>query len=136
MKIIKGIAGQIKSGIEGGKSLTVREWAEELNCTEPDIRRALTRLRQTYGFHQFHPIGTKSGRNPQQGEIKDIMLEKEWVVETMDRQKLMYKDPQLVAFADWMHKSYLKFPELKQQFKVFLTDELAQLMILDKELKK
>ena len=135
-KKLKGLPLKLKTGIDEGKALTVSEWAEELDCEVSDIRRALTSLRQRHGFHQYHPIGTRRGLHPQQGEIRDIMLRKEWVVETMDAQKLIYKDPQLVAFADWLHSSYKRFPELRRQFKVFLSDEIAKLMVLDEELKK
>lgn len=135
-KLLKGLPLKLKSGIEDGKALTVREWAEELDVEESDIRRALTSLRQRHGYHQFHPIGTIKGPNPKQGEIRDILLRKEWVVETLEVQKSVYKDPQLIAFAEWMHESYKKFPELRRQFKIFLTDEIAKLMVLDKEINK
>jgi len=135
-KLLKGLPLKLKNGIEDGKALTVREWAEELDVKESDIRRALTSLRQRHGYHQFHPIGTVKGLSPRQGEIRDILLRKEWVVETLEAQKTIYKDPQLIAFAEWMHHSYKKFPELRRQFKIFLTDEIAKLMVLDKEIKK
>ncbi len=133
---LKGLPNKLKTGIDNGEEKTVREWAEEFGVTENKIRVALTTLRQRHGFHQYHPIGTKRGINPEQGILKDIMLRKEWVVETMDEQKKIHKDPQLIAFADWMHQAYKRFPELRKQFKVFLSDEIAQLMVLDKEYKK
>ena len=135
-KKLKGLPAKLKAGIDEGKALTVSEWAEEFGVEVSDIRRALTSLRQRHGYHQYHPIGTIRGLHSKQGEIRDIMLRKEWVVETMDAQKQIYKDPQLIAFAAWLHKSYKRFPELRRQFKLFLSDEIAKLMALDTELKK
>lgn len=134
-KKLIGIAGKLKEGIDAGAELTVSEWAEELGVSQKHIRVALTTLRQNHGFHQYHPIGTTHGKNGKQGVILDINTKKEYITETMGKSKTNFVDPQLIAFADWMEKGYVKYPELRQTFKAYLSEEISKLTILDENLK-
>ncbi len=134
-KTLKGLPGKLKEGLDAGAEYTVREWAEELGTKENNIRVALTHLRQRHGFHQYHPIGTKRGVNPEQGFIVDINKKKEYITETMGNQKTMYLDPQIVAFSNWIENGFRKYPELRQGFKAYLADEISKLTIIEEQVK-
>lgn len=135
VKKLRGLPLQLKTGIDAGAEKTVHEWAEEFGVEDGDIRRALTTLRQKHSFHQYHPIGTKRGLHGQQGTIVDINTKKEYITETMGQQKTIFLDPQIVAFSSWLETGYQKYPELRQAFKAYLSDEIAKLIVLDEELK-
>ncbi len=130
-----GLPLKLKTAIDAGAELTVHEWAEELNVKDSDIRRALNSLRQRHNFHQYHPTGTKRGKNGHQGTIVDINTKKEYLVETSENQKTIYMKPQYKAFSHWLHSGYQKFPELRKHFKAMLSEEMAFLTIMDEELK-
>ena len=134
-KKLKGLPLKLKEGIDAGAEKTVSEWAEEFGVEQGDIRRALTTLRQRHGFHQYHPVGTKRGLKGEQGVIVDINTKKEYITETMGNSKTMYLDPQLISFSSWLEVGYRKYPELRQAFKAYLSDEIAKLTILDESLK-
>ncbi len=132
---LRGLPLKLKEGIDAGAELTVKEWAEELGVKETHIRTSLTRLRQFHGYHQYHPTGTKKGMNGGQGVIIDINTKKEYITETMDKQKNVYLNPQIKAFSSWLETGYRKYPELRQAFKAYLSDEISKLTILDEQLK-
>lgn len=136
-KKIRGLPGKLKAGIDAGAKKTMSEWGEEFGKTYENIRQALTYLRQYHGQHQYHPVGTKSGfgKGASQGVVVDIYKHKEHVVETMGKSKTVYLDPQLIAFSSWLENGYRKYPELRQVFKAYLSDEISKLTILDEQLK-
>lgn len=130
----KGLLGKFLAQLESGEEKTTREWSEELGVSEVFIRTMLTKLRQTYGYHQYHPVESKRGHNGKQGVITDIYKKKEWVVSTMDHSKKIAIDPQLNSFSHWLQNGYRKYPELRQNFKAFLSDEISKLALLDENL--
>ncbi len=132
---LSGLPLALKTGIDAGAEYTAKEWAEELNVQERDIRRALTSLRQHHGYHQYHPTGTKRGLNGHQGTIIDITTKKEYITETMGNQKTIYMDPQIQAFSSWLETGFQKYPELRQAFKAYLSDEIAKLALMEQQLK-
>ncbi len=134
-KKLKGLVLKLKTGIDSGAVLTAKEWAEELGVKESDIRRTLTSLRQRHGMHQYHPTGTKKGIHGHQGVIVDINTKKEYITETMGNQKTAYLDPQIIAFSHWLENGYRKYPELRQAFKSYLSDEISKLTIIEEQLK-
>ncbi len=134
-KKLKGLMLALKTGIDSGAEYTVKEWAEELNTTERQIHRTLNRLRQRHGFHQYHPVGTVRGVGGHAGVLVDINTKMEYVTETMGNQKTIYLDPQITAFSSWLESGYQKYPELRQAFKAYLSDEISKLTIMDEQLK-
>ncbi len=134
-KKLSGLPLKLKEGIDAGAEKTCNEWADEFGVRESDIRRALTSLRQRHGFHQYHPVRTKRGLGGEQGILVDINTKKEFIVETLGHSKTMYLDPQLIAFSSWLENGYRKYPELRQNFKAYLSDEMAKLTILDEQIK-
>lgn len=132
----RGMLDKFLTMLLAGEEKTIGEWAEEFQVSKFKVSKMLQRLRQHYGFHQFHPIGTKFGPGlSAPGIVVDINQNKEWILETMEHQKRNSIDPQLKAFADWIEKGYRKYPSLRQNFRSYLSNELTRLTLIDEGLK-
>ncbi len=129
---LRGLPLHLKVGIDSGDKRTVLGWAMELNTKEFKIRSALTKLNQKYGFHRYYPVDAENGH---QGVIVDVTQKLEWVEQVMDRQKLMFFDPQVLSFANWADVSVTHLRKLLPKIQARLADDMAALIMIKERIK-
>src|SRR3954468_4033904 len=94
------LPSQIKTLIESGAEFTIAELADQFKVDRKRISSVLTGLRKK-GF-LYYPVGgvyqypTGNGRP---GVVLDVTQNQINLVDTMERQRKVYIDPQLTSFA-------------------------------------
>ena len=137
----KGLLKKFNDALTAGVEKTYAEWAEEFDVSQQHISSMLTRLRQKYGQHQWHPNPEQTRHSPipgqsKQGIVINIYQNKDWVIKQVETTRDNLIDPQLNAFSHWMAESYHRYPSLRQNFKAFISDQAAKLALMDENLKR
>ena len=110
-----GLPVKIKTDVEKGLKLTIKEYAKRYNNSEAMIRTSLQSLRKS-GCWWIGIIGYKAGigKKCQAGKIVDLRKEERWFSEDNNR-TLGDKISRLSMQFKKLEAAYICFPELRLQ---------------------
>ncbi len=131
---LKGLPLQLKTGIDAGARYTTKEWARELETSVVHIEQALNRLNQHHKLHRYYPVDGIMGKKG--GVLVDVTQKLEWMEQVLDRQELIFLNPQILSFASWADVSVTSLRKLLPKIKARLAEEISILTILAEKIKQ